>query len=224
MRRLAAALATLGLAVAAAPAGAEQQLVAQPPDRYAVSEVTVQRGEGLTFVNQDIDRHDVTADDTGPGGGALFASPVIGTTERASVARVAGLGPGRYGFHCSLHPFMTGTLVVAGSPAPEPPAAAGGGPPAPSVAIVTRTIAAARSAIVVTVTGRGTARVAGVLTAGDRRAALRGARIEVDGTRRVRLRPTPAVRRALRHARRARVTVTVRVGDARAATARSLHR
>jgi plastocyanin len=48
--------------------------------------------------------HTVTADDAN-----RFDS---GTVQPGASASIQAPGPGTYAYHCSVHPFMTGTLVV----------------------------------------------------------------------------------------------------------------
>ncbi|HET7523071.1 MAG TPA: hypothetical protein VFJ79_02895, partial [Acidimicrobiales bacterium] len=82
---------------------------------YATPVVVVPSGGSLSFVNDDLPQHDVTATDRGADGQPLFRSKLIGIGEVAPVGGVSRLAPGRsYGFYCSIHPGMQGTLVVAG--------------------------------------------------------------------------------------------------------------
>ena len=73
---------------------------------YATPTVTVQQGGSATFTNLDVPQHDVRADN------GSFSTPLIGTGQSAPVEGVEVLAPGAYGFYCSLHPNMTGTLQV----------------------------------------------------------------------------------------------------------------
>ncbi|UGQ12148.1 hypothetical protein LO772_00625 [Yinghuangia sp. ASG 101] len=67
--------------------------------------LAVAPGSTVTVVNQDSVAHTVTADtggsfDTGeipPGGTAAFTAPSV---------------PGADAYHCSIHPFMAGSLTV----------------------------------------------------------------------------------------------------------------
>ena len=80
---------------------------------YATPIVTVEKGAPLSFVNLDAPQHDVVADEKGPDGRALFQSKLSGLGEVAPVEGMDRVQSGRqYGFFCSLHPGMRGTLVV----------------------------------------------------------------------------------------------------------------
>jgi polyvinyl alcohol dehydrogenase (cytochrome) len=80
---------------------------------YATPIVTVPKGGPLSFVNLDPPQHDVTADQKGPDGRPLFASRLGGLGEVVPVEGLDRVESGRsYGFFCSLHPGMRGTLIV----------------------------------------------------------------------------------------------------------------
>ena len=80
---------------------------------YATPVVTVAKGEGLSFVNLDPPQHDVTADEKGPDGRPVFASRLGGLGEVVPVEGMDRVESGKsYGFFCSLHPGMRGTLIV----------------------------------------------------------------------------------------------------------------
>lgn len=104
--------------LAVAPAQADQQIVAAPVDRFVNPDVTIAPGERLTFASQDIVApHNVTAKDNNPDGTPLFASATIGNGDVAPVVGADKLGPGTYGFFCTIHPLqMNGTLNVSGDP------------------------------------------------------------------------------------------------------------
>jgi plastocyanin len=70
---------------------------------FGPATVTVKPGTTVTWAQQDEDQHTVTADD------ASFAStPLItGATFTHTFTT-----PGTYHYHCAIHPFMHGTVVV----------------------------------------------------------------------------------------------------------------
>jgi plastocyanin len=112
-----------GLAVAAvlpAQARADGTVRAEPSNRYATTEVTIDPGEGLMFQNDDVVAHDVTSKQTKADGKRLFASEITDGGTTGEVKGAGDLQPGQYAFFCSLHSSMKGTLTVAGDPAPSP--------------------------------------------------------------------------------------------------------
>jgi plastocyanin len=119
--------ATLAVAGAffAAPALGDATITAGPlPNTFATTEATIDQGQKVTFQNSDRTAfHDVTADKGGSDGRALFESETIEGGKSVPVERVEFLTTGDYPFHCSVHPFMTGTLHVTanGTPAPRTP-------------------------------------------------------------------------------------------------------
>ena len=125
-RGTAAALSVATTLLAAPAALADEEIVAATPNRYANPNVTMDQGEPLTFRNTDFALHDVTSDQAG-----LFASQTVGQNASSFVEGSQYLTTGSYGFYCSVHPSMKGTLTVtsAGTPAPRP--GTGGGSPPP---------------------------------------------------------------------------------------------
>jgi plastocyanin len=72
-----------------------------------------QVGGPLSYTNGDIVQHDVVARDRGPDGGPLFHSRLAGLGEPVPVEGLDRVESGKsYGFYCSLHPGMQGTLIV----------------------------------------------------------------------------------------------------------------
>lgn len=74
--------------------------------RYSPATLTVAPGATITVTNKDAAPHDVDSDDrtsfntkpVGKGGTFTFTAPMT---------------PGTYGYFCSVHPDMHGTLIVA---------------------------------------------------------------------------------------------------------------
>ena len=93
---------------------------------FSPGSVTVTVGDTVTWTNADAQSHTATADD---------ASFDTGTIARNTSKSATFSTAGTFGYHCKIHPQMTGTVVVQ--------AAAGGGgggatvPPADTVAPVT---------------------------------------------------------------------------------------
>jgi amicyanin len=65
--------------------------------------LTVQSGTTVTWINQDDVPHTVTSTDK------KFKSGVLDTDKRFSYTFSA---PGTYSYYCSVHPHMTGKVVV----------------------------------------------------------------------------------------------------------------
>jgi plastocyanin len=88
------------VAQAAAPAGATVKI-----DNFVFGPqaLTVPVGTTVTWVNQDDIPHTVVADDKS------FKSRVMDTDERFSFTFTK---PGEYAYFCSLHPHMTGKVIV----------------------------------------------------------------------------------------------------------------
>ena len=123
MRRAAAgaALAVAG-AFWAAPALGDATITAGPlPNMYAAKDATIDQGQSVTFQNSDQTAfHDVTSDQNGSDGKALFSSETIEGGKTSPVVGVEFLTTGDYPFHCSVHTFMTGTLHVTANGTPRP--------------------------------------------------------------------------------------------------------
>ena len=71
---------------------------------FGPTTITVKPGTTVTWTQQDEDQHTVTAND-----GSFTSSPLVtGTTYTHTFT-----APGTYAYHCSIHPFMHGTVVVS---------------------------------------------------------------------------------------------------------------
>jgi len=96
---------------------------------YLTPVVVIQRGGSITYTNLDLERHDVVQDvktDHIHGSSRrpwcrqfprrrcpVFYSPLIGLGQSESVQGLRYVKPGQvYTFYCTLHPGMTGKLVV----------------------------------------------------------------------------------------------------------------
>ena len=131
MSRSRIVIAALILSAVAAPAGAAQ--VATAPGGFAAGwlppVVVIAEGEGITYTNADIAPHNFIASDAlmpnkaakkakwcsgyDRGKCPLFWSPTIGTGETTEVLGLDVLRSGeQFGFLCTLHPNMQGTLIV----------------------------------------------------------------------------------------------------------------
>jgi amicyanin len=70
---------------------------------FDIPELTVQPGTTVTWINHDDDPHTVTSTQN------VFRSPGIDTDETYSYTFTK---PGTYEYFCTLHPLMTGKVVV----------------------------------------------------------------------------------------------------------------
>jgi plastocyanin len=82
------------------------------PD-YEPDPITVQQGDGVEWVNEDNAPHTVTSTQEG-----VFDSSLINPAA-SWVLNSAEIAPAQYDYYCSLHPFMTATLVVSTGEAPQ---------------------------------------------------------------------------------------------------------
>jgi outer membrane protein assembly factor BamB len=80
---------------------------------YATPAMITFAGNKVSYTNLDNVLHDVTATDKAPDGRPLFQSKLIGLGESTEIAGTEKLQAGKsYGFYCSVHPGMKGTLSV----------------------------------------------------------------------------------------------------------------
>lgn len=73
---------------------------------FGPATLTVAPGTTVTWVNGDDIPHTVVADDK-----KTFRSKVLDTDDRFTFTFTT---PGTYGYFCSIHPHMTGRIVVKG--------------------------------------------------------------------------------------------------------------
>jgi plastocyanin len=72
--------------------------------KFSPATLTVRPGARITVTNDDSAPHTVTADD-----GHSFDT---GTLQQGSSKTISAPSTGRFAFHCTVHPFMKGQLVV----------------------------------------------------------------------------------------------------------------
>jgi len=96
------------LACVIAPSVAQNTVVPVTIDNFVFepARVTVKAGTTVTWTNRDDIPHTVAAKER------LFKSKVMDTDESYSFTFST---PGEYTYFCSLHPHMTGTIVVEGT-------------------------------------------------------------------------------------------------------------
>ena len=132
MRRILVVVASFSLLIGTA-APAHATVAAAGPAGFAAGFLTpvvvAPQGEGVTFANADIAPHNLIATDAfipkkkakkvkwcsayDKGKCPLFWSETITAGQSTQVLGLERAKPGKqYGFYCSLHPNMRGTLVV----------------------------------------------------------------------------------------------------------------
>ena len=72
--------------------------------KFSPSTLRAQNGAGIKVANDDSAPHTVTADD-----GHSFDS---GTVDPSASTTIHAPAAGTYAYHCTIHPFMKGKLVV----------------------------------------------------------------------------------------------------------------
>ncbi|MDW0172105.1 MAG: cupredoxin domain-containing protein [Nitrososphaeraceae archaeon] len=102
---------------AAGPAGTpltilEGSSVQGSPD-FDPDTLTVKKGDKITVTNKDTLPHTVTSGTgpTDPNSAKQFDTSIIEPAATADI-ETTNLTPGDYPFHCTVHPYMTGKLVV----------------------------------------------------------------------------------------------------------------
>ncbi len=100
----AAALVAL---LAAAPSPRPATVVHIRDDSFIPASITVRAGDQVTFINDDDDAHTATADDNAWDSEGL--SQGQSWSHRFTKA-------GKVTYHCTVHPFMHGAVVVKSAP------------------------------------------------------------------------------------------------------------
>jgi plastocyanin len=80
---------------------------------YDPSTLTVKKGDKITVTNKDTLPHTVTSGSgpSDPNSAKQFDTSIIEAGATADI-ETASMDPGEYPFHCSVHPYMMGKLVV----------------------------------------------------------------------------------------------------------------
>jgi plastocyanin len=103
--RIGRVLLATAFAAFAASAQAAQLEVSIDNFSFNPKQLTVKAGDTVTWVNRDDIPHTVVSQSL------PFRSKVMDTDERVSFTFTA---PGSFTYFCSLHPMMTGSIVVDG--------------------------------------------------------------------------------------------------------------
>ena len=100
---------TLGCLTASAAAPRLQIKIEQISPYFLPNAVTVMTGVSIRWENGTNMAHTIVSDTCFRGSRCVFDSGII---PPHSTYEIPQLLPGRYTYHCSLHPFMRGTLTV----------------------------------------------------------------------------------------------------------------
>lgn len=87
----------------AQPENAAKNAVTIQNYAFSPATITVKAGDSVTWTNQDSTGHSATADD------GSFDTGVLANGQSKSVTFS---NPGTYTYHCSVHPYMKGTVIV----------------------------------------------------------------------------------------------------------------
>jgi amicyanin len=93
-------------AIAVSPVRAAEMEVKIDNFTFNPQQITVKAGDTVTWVNHDDIPHTVTSKTM------AFRSKAMDTDDKFSFTFAT---PGKYDYFCSLHPHMTGTIVVEAS-------------------------------------------------------------------------------------------------------------
>jgi len=83
--------------------GSAAPLVAIRDEAFQPATITVKAGTTVSWVNKDDDPHTVTSDTPSFDSSGLDLDAKFSHTFRT---------PGRYAYHCAVHPFMRGIVIV----------------------------------------------------------------------------------------------------------------
>lgn len=174
-------------------------------------------GEIPKFVNVPAGSfHNVTSSKSGPDGDPLFASGTVGPGTRTPVKGAQYLGTGTYRFVCTLHPGMSGDLVVTGG---RPVAR-----PKISVAIPSQKLKSVRRTGKVKIKVRGSSKAKGVKLVVRKGKKVLGSASKIavkkKATRTVSVKLSKSGRKAIRKGKKIRIAVKGSVAFGKSATAR----
>lgn len=81
----------------------DQRVVSMNDSMFTPESLTVKVGESVTWRNDGMTDHNIVSDDD------VFTTGVLAKGEEGSYTFTK---EGTYSYHCSIHPEMTGTIVV----------------------------------------------------------------------------------------------------------------
>ncbi len=109
VRLTAAILVVLAAILFSRPADAASSSVTIQNFAFSPTPLTVQIGSTVTWTNQDSAAHTTTSDDTSA---VAWGSPAL---SKGSSYSVTFNQAGTFTYHCDIHPYMQGTVIVQGS-------------------------------------------------------------------------------------------------------------
>jgi len=112
--RVAVLLGLIAPLLICAPVRAETTTVVSVGFQFAPADAEIAVGDSLKLLNVDVAPHNIVSL-VSRRGVLLFASATVSAGQEAPVRGVEKLTPGAYGFYCSVHPQMVGSLLVKGA-------------------------------------------------------------------------------------------------------------
>lgn len=97
-----------GVALIVASPSHDIQIFTEPPF-FSPNQTTISVGTPLTWKNRTHEAHTIVSDDCRFGNQCSFDSGFLAPNARFTLPQ---LSPGRYPYHCGLHPFMRGLLTI----------------------------------------------------------------------------------------------------------------
>ena len=101
-------LLSTGLPMLEASSSRNIHIETKPPF-FSPNQLTISMGTPLTWNNRTQEPHNIVADDCRLETTCSFDSGFLNPNARYALPR---LKPGRYPYHCGLHPFMRGLLTI----------------------------------------------------------------------------------------------------------------
>ncbi|MDT7041254.1 hypothetical protein [Candidatus Nitronereus thalassa] len=110
---VAGASGLLGVPAGFAVLGKLQIVLLDQEPFYFPASINLQAGQIVQWENRSMQSHTITHDGCGERKGCIFHSGHLQPGEQFTVSE---LPPGYYPYHCNIHPFMRGLIVVEREP------------------------------------------------------------------------------------------------------------
>ena len=95
------------------PLGAYSPLCEKRDQCYIPSHLIINQDETVIWKNSDFGPHTITSGNTWSGADNLFSSKILEHDEVFEFS-FFGILPGTYDYYCVIHPWMTGSVTIAG--------------------------------------------------------------------------------------------------------------